>query len=100
MSKVVDITEKLSFDENPKIAIRGKELEVNADAATVLKVMGIVGDGTNATAKDMLDMYNLIFPKKERDIIEKLKLNFNDFSKLIECAIDVVVGKEETAGEA
>ena len=28
MGKVVDITEKLTFDENPKLRIKGKELEV------------------------------------------------------------------------
>ena len=32
MSKIVDITDKLTFDENPKLVIKGKELEVNADA--------------------------------------------------------------------
>ena len=39
MGKVVDITEKLTFDENPKLLIKGKELEVKADAPTVLKAM-------------------------------------------------------------
>ncbi len=32
MSKVVDITDKLEFEENPKLVVKGKELEVNADA--------------------------------------------------------------------
>ena len=40
MAKIIDITEKLDFDTNPKIAIKGKEIEVNADAETVLKIMG------------------------------------------------------------
>lgn len=42
MAKIVDITDKLSFDENPKLVIKGKELEVNADAPTMLKVMGLL----------------------------------------------------------
>ena len=39
MGKVVDITDKLSFDGNPTLVVKGKKLEVNADAPTVLKVM-------------------------------------------------------------
>ena len=47
MAKTIDITDKLAFDENPKLVVKGKELEVNADATTVLKIMGILGDGDN-----------------------------------------------------
>ena len=35
MSKVIDITEKLSYEENPRLTIKGEEIEVNADAETV-----------------------------------------------------------------
>lgn len=100
MAKVVDITEKLNFDENPRLAIRGTELEVNTDAATVLKVMGIVGDGSSTTPGDIVDLYNLIFPEKSREVIDQMKLNFTDFNKVIECAINLVVGEEEDEGEA
>ena len=31
MAKTIDITDKLAFDENPKLVVKGKELEVNAD---------------------------------------------------------------------
>ena len=37
MAKVLDITEKLSFEGNPRLKIKGRELEVNADAPTMLK---------------------------------------------------------------
>ena len=40
MAKVVDITEKLSFDENPVLKIKDIEVEVNADAKTMLGIMG------------------------------------------------------------
>ncbi len=98
MSKIVDITEKLSFDTNPKLMIKGKEYEVNADAETVLKIMGILsteGDGPGATIK----MYELIFPEKEREKIKKLKLQFADFSKVIEAAVNLITGSEENKGE-
>lgn len=43
MAKIIDITDKLTFDGNPSLKIRGKVLEVNADAPTMLKVMGLMG---------------------------------------------------------
>ena len=42
MAKIIDITDKLTFDGNPSLKIRGKVLEVNADAPTMLKVMGLM----------------------------------------------------------
>ena len=41
-AKVLDITEKLSFEGNPRLKSKGRELEVNADAPTMLKVMGLM----------------------------------------------------------
>ena len=35
MGKIIDITDKLSFDGNPKLKIKDNELEVNADAPTM-----------------------------------------------------------------
>lgn len=99
MAKKVDITEKLSFDGNPSIIIKGHELEVNADAATVLKVMGVVGNGENATPKMVMDVYLLIFPEKSRDEIYGMNLNFSDFQKVVTSAITLVVGDDEP-GEA
>lgn len=39
--KIVDITEKLNFDENPVLKVKDVTIEVNSDAATVLKIMGL-----------------------------------------------------------
>lgn len=99
MAKVVDITEKLAFDTNPKLVISGKEFEVNADAETVLKVMGILGSPEGQSPKAIVDMYNLIFGEKERKAISKLKLQFNDFRKVVEAAIESIVDDGEEQGE-
>ncbi|WP_411337226.1 hypothetical protein [Ruminococcus gauvreauii] len=98
MGKVIDITEKLDFDENPKIKVRNAEIEVNADAATMLKVMGILGDNEEPGAKEVMGMYELMFSEKERGKIEKLKLNFKDFTTLVYTAINLING-EDTPGE-
>lgn len=95
MAKVVDITEKLSFDENPIIKVKNKEIEVNTDAATMLKVMGILADKEEPGPKEILSMYEIMFAEKERKKIEQLKLNFADFTTLVYTAINLITGEGE-----
>lgn len=98
MGKIIDITEKLSFDDNPKLVVKGKELEVNADAPTVLKVMGIVGDGTGMTAKNVLGIYDLIFSEKSKKEIDKMKLPFGDFVIIVQEAVNAIIGDDKGDG--
>ena len=96
MAKTIDITDKLAFDENPKLVVKGKELEVNADATTVLKIMGILGDGENVQPSDVVRMYELIFSEADRKKIDKMKLQFADFQTLVFSAIGLITGEEES----
>ncbi|WP_287714223.1 hypothetical protein [Blautia sp.] len=96
MAKTIDITDKLEFDENPKLIVKGKELEVNADATTVLKIMGILGDGENVQPNDVVKMYELIFSEADRKKIDKMKLQFADFQTLVFSAINLITGEEES----
>lgn len=96
MAKTIDITDKLAFDENPKLVIKGKELEVNADATTVLKIMGILGDGDNVQPSDVVKMYELIFSDADRKKIDRMKLQFSDFQTLVFSAINLITGEEES----
>lgn len=98
MAKIVDITDKLDFDSNPKIMIKGKEYEVNSDAETVLKVMGILSEDAD-TPKAVMQVYDLIFSEKERKAITKLNLQFKDLRTVIETAINLIVDEEEQQGE-
>ena len=59
MSRKVDITEKLSFEVNPYLVIKGHELEVNADAASVLRVMGIISANDDPGLKEMLSLIHI-----------------------------------------
>ncbi len=94
MSKIIDITEKLNYEENPRVKIRDKELEVNADAATVLKILGVLGDDRSGVgAGEVLAMYELMFDAKERKKIDALKLNFQDFRTLIFTTISLITGE-------
>lgn len=96
MAKIVDITDKLSFEENPKVIVKSKELEVNADATTVLKIMGILGDGEDVKPNDVVKMYELIFSEADRKKIDKMKLQFADFQTLVFSAISLITGEEES----
>lgn len=98
MGRVVDITEKLSFDENPKLIIRGKELEVNADAPTMLKVMNFIG-AEGVELNQINEAYELIFPEKSRKEIEKMKLNVSDWTIVIQEAMTLVTGGNDSQGE-
>ena len=102
MSKIVNITEKLEMDGNPYLVIKDEKLEVNADAATMLKIMGKYGEieQSEAPPKDILDLYDLMFPEESRMKIEKLKLSFNDLTVVVMEAQKLITGAEETEGES
>lgn len=99
MAKKVDITEKLSFDGNPSLVIKGKELEVHADAATALKVMDALSGDPGP--KQVVAMYKLLFPDESRKAIDKMHLNFLDFKTVVKGAITLITGEDgEEPGEA
>ncbi|MBP3469702.1 MAG: hypothetical protein J6K26_09335 [Lachnospiraceae bacterium] len=94
MAKVVDITDKLSFDENPKIVIKGELFEVNADARTMLEIMGLFSSKGQGEAA--LEAFDKMFSEKDRKRIDEMNLPFKDFMKLIEIAMDLISGEEES----
>lgn len=95
MAKVIDITEKLNYEESPVIKIREEEIEVNADAATMLKIMGIISDSGSTGPKEIIQMYNLMFSEAARAKIEKFNLNFTDFTTVVHTAINLITGEGE-----
>ena len=94
----VDITDKLTFDSNPALVIKGKELEINADAPSVLKVMGLMG-GEEPSPKEILEAYDILLPDKSKKEIEKLKLSFQDLMTVVEEAIGLIIEEGEQPGE-
>lgn len=91
MARVIDITEKLNFEEDPKLKVKDVELEVNQDAPTMLKVMGLMGGdpGVNET----MEAYNLMFSEKSREKISEMKLSFKNLLTLIEEAVTLITGE-------
>jgi len=92
MAKVVDITDKLSFDQNPKIMIKEQQYEVNADAKSMLEIMGLFSSKTETEAS--IGAYEILFCEEDRKKIDKLNLPFKDFMKVIEISMNLVVGED------
>ena len=59
MAKKIDITEKLNFDENPVMQIGTLEVEVNADAETMLRLMGVFGNKGELQAVEELSLIHI-----------------------------------------
>lgn len=92
MAKVIDITEKLSFEGNPALIINGKKIEVNDDAPTMLKIMNLVSGDVGA--QEITKAYEMIFPEKSKNELEKMKLNFADFVIVVQSAVSLITGME------
>ncbi len=99
MSKLIDITDKLNFEEKPIVKVKDTELVINNDAVSMLKVAAIFEDG-NGKSKDVIEMYHLLFDESEREKIEKLKLNMHDFNALISESAKIATGDLTDEGEA
>ena len=97
MAKVVDITDKLTFEENPALEIKGKVIEVNADAPTMLKVMGLMGK-EDTGSQEIVDAFNLMFPEKSKKELFGLKLNFQDLIVVVREAVQLIAGDGDDRG--
>ena len=85
------LTDKLHFDDNPKIIIKDKSIEVKADAETVLTLVDTLQ--TKGEMQATLDAANLLFAEKDKKIIKGLKLRFDDYLILITTAISLALGE-------
>lgn len=102
MSKIIDITNKLNFEEKPIIKIKDVEIEANNDAATMLKVVALFSENSESVAvKNIITIYNLLFDEDNRKKIDSLKLSFEDFSTLVMESAQLLMnnGEEPDEGE-
>lgn len=99
MSKKINITDKLEFNENPVIIIKDVELEINADAKTMLQIMGAFDAETEIKAA--LKSAKLLFSESGMKKLEKMGLSIKDFMTVIQTSMDIALGKEsgEEPGE-
>ena len=98
MAKKVHITAKLTFDENPRLIIREEEIEVNADAPTMLKVMDLMtNDGVRID--QINNAYELIFPEKSRETVDEMHLSVQDWITVVQEAISLIMNEDSAPGE-
>lgn len=100
MAKMMDITDKLTFGENPRLRIKDEELEVHADTATVLKIMELLGNGDTGP-QEVIRCADLLLGEESRAKLETLNLPFTDYMMVINQAMTLATGTdgdEEGAG--
>lgn len=97
MAKIVDITEKLNFEQKPIIKIKDEELTVNNEATAIIKIMPLF-DG-EMTASAVYEIFNTLFSEEDCKKITGLQLDFKDLSTLVMTAVSLVAG-EAQPGEA
>lgn len=98
MAKVVDITEKLDFEERPEIIIKDVHIKINNSAETMLRIMGNFNGDDEVEA--VINSVDLLFDKNEKKKLDKLKLSFKDFMKVVTEAMDIIRGDDgEETGE-
>lgn len=98
MAKTVNITDKLEFDANPILVIGATEVEVNADAETMLRLIGTFSDKGELQAVG--EALNLIFNPEDVEKILAIKkggkkLSARSLMTIIEEAMNLVMGEEQ-----
>lgn len=93
MAKIIDITERLNFEEKPEIVIKDTHIKLNDSAETMLKIMGNFNNKDEAEA--VIDSIGILFDKKEKEKLDKLKLNFKDYMTVVNIAMKIIRGDEE-----
>ena len=98
MAKRINITDKLDFEENPVMEIGTLEVEVNADAETMLRLMGVFAEKGDLEAVG--EALNLIFKLEDVDAICNLKksgkkLSAKSLMTIVQSAMSLVMGENE-----
>ncbi len=94
MSKIIDITNKLNFDERPKLVIKGTEIEVNNDAISFIKAIALFDSENGVSSSDLLSALELLFDEENREKIAKLHLSFDDLSTVIKTATELIADND------
>lgn len=98
MTKRINITDKLCFEENPVMEIETLDVEVRADAETMLRLMGVFTEKTELEAVG--EALNLIFFPQDVEAICNLerngkKLSAKSLMTIVQAAMSLVMGDEQ-----
>ncbi len=98
MTKRINITDKLCFEENPVMEIETLDVEVKADAETMLRLMGVFVEKTELEAVG--EALNLVFSPQDVEAICNLerngkKLSAKSLMTIVQAAMSLVMGGEQ-----
>ena len=98
MTKRINITDKLCFEENPVMELETLDVEVRADAETMLRLMGVFTEKTELEAVG--EALNLIFSPQDVEAICNLerngkKLSAKSLMTIVQAAMSLVMGDEQ-----
>lgn len=99
MGKLIDITDKLTFEGNPRVKIKNTELEVNADASTMIRVLALMKDGKQTSVGNVLEAVGLLFSEPEKKKLEAMHLSFRDYLAVVTASMELAMGTEDEPGE-
>ena len=91
------LTDKLAFDEEPQIEIKGKRVTVKSDAITVLKLMDLLTK--QDTTQAAIQAAEILFSDKDRKTIDSLKLSFKDYVTLLTTAMSLAAGEDPDSND-
>lgn len=103
MSKVVNITDKLNFEENPALQIGDMTVEVHADAETVLRLMGTLKGKDDVDINAVTEMMKLFF---DPEAVQQLcamerdgkKLSARSLMVIVQEGMNLVIGDDSPGG--
>lgn len=94
MAKMIDITDKLNFEEKPVLVIKGEGISVNHDVTTVLQVMQLTSK-KDISDYDVANAYELLFDDADRKKIGDMNISYKNLVILIDEAIKIIVNGDE-----
>lgn len=99
MARVIDITDRITFEENPVVTVKGVEIELNADALDFLTVVGMMkdGDGTDNLPEVCR---KLCATSEDYDKLYSLRLKTKGLMQFVTEAIKTIMGADAAEGEA
>lgn len=95
MSRSVNLTDKLGLGEKPTIIIGDVVLTVDDSADVMLRVFELIGAGDGVSVENIMRVSELLFDGPSRKALKKLSLSFVDYTKVVEAAIDLIIGSAE-----
>lgn len=97
MAKIIDISDRLAFNEDPALVINGEKFTVNSNAEAVLKIMGAF-DGKDE-ARAVRTALGELFSPEDLERLLKIqkdgrKLSIRDLTVIVDAAINAILGTD------